>query len=35
MNFKTGVVLDYAPGSATPESSGTVRIVRKGTNRIP
>jgi hypothetical protein len=35
MNFKTGVVFDYAPGSATPESSGTVRIVTKGTNRIP
>jgi hypothetical protein len=35
MNFKTGVVFDYAPGSATPESSGTVRIVTKGANRIP
>jgi hypothetical protein len=35
MNFKTGVVFDYAPGSATPESSGTVRIVTRGANRIP
>jgi hypothetical protein len=35
MNFKTGVVFDYAPGSATPESSGTVRILTKGANRIP
>jgi hypothetical protein len=35
MNLKTGVVFDYAPGSATPESSGTVRIVTKGANRIP
>ena len=35
MNFRTGVVFDYAPGGATPESSGTVRIVTKGANRIP
>ena len=35
MNFKTGVVFDYAPGSATPESSGTVRILTAGPNRIP
>lgn len=35
MNFKTGVVFDYAPGSAQPESSGTVRILRKGPERIP
>ena len=35
MNFKTGVVFDYAPGSTAPESSGTVRIVTKGANRIP
>ena len=35
MNLRTGVVFDYAPGSATPESSGTVRIVTKGANRIP
>jgi hypothetical protein len=34
MNFKTGVVFDYAPG-ATPESSGTVKILEKGPNRIP
>jgi hypothetical protein len=35
MNFKTGVVFDYAPGSASPESSGTVKILVKGGNRIP
>ena len=35
MNFKTRVVFDYAPGTASPESSGTVRIVTKGANRIP
>jgi hypothetical protein len=34
MNFKTGVVFDYAPDEQ-PESSGTVRILRKGANRIP
>ena len=35
MNFKTHVVFDYAPGTASPESSGTVRILEKGANRIP
>jgi hypothetical protein len=35
MNFRTGVVFDYAPGSATPESSGSVKILTKGANRIP
>jgi hypothetical protein len=35
MNFKTGVVFDYAPGSVKPESSGTVRILTKGAKRIP
>jgi hypothetical protein len=35
MNFRTGVVFDYAPGSASPESSGTVKILQKGTHRIP
>jgi hypothetical protein len=35
MNFRTGVVFDYAPGSASPESSGTVKILTKGANRIP
>jgi len=34
MNFKTGVVFDYAPGSAQPESSGTVRVIAAGPNRI-
>jgi hypothetical protein len=35
MNFRTGVVFDYAPGSDSPESSGTVKILTKGANRIP
>ena len=29
MNFATHVVYDYAPGSSTPESSGTVTVVRR------
>ena len=35
MNFKTGVVFDYNPTPGHPESSGTVKILEKGTNRIP
>jgi hypothetical protein len=35
MNFRTHVVFDYAPGSASPESSGTVKILQRGANRIP
>jgi hypothetical protein len=35
MNFKTGVVFDYAPGSAQPESSGTVRILEHGPMPLP
>jgi hypothetical protein len=35
MNFKTGVVFDYAPGSAQPESSGTVRLLQTGANPLP
>jgi hypothetical protein len=35
MNFATHVVFDYAPGSASPESSGTVTVVQRGSNRIP
>lgn len=34
MNFKTHVVFDYAPGSTSPESSGTVKILQKGSQRI-
>ena len=34
MNFKTHVVFDYAPGSTTPESSGTVKILQKGAQKI-
>jgi hypothetical protein len=35
MNFKTDTVYDFAPGSATPESAGTIRVVTRGANRIP
>jgi hypothetical protein len=34
MNFKTHAVFDYAPGSTSPESSGTVKILQKGSQRI-
>jgi|1186.fasta_scaffold351660_2 hypothetical protein len=34
MNFRTGVVFDYAPGES-PESSGSVRLLQRGPNRIP
>jgi hypothetical protein len=35
MNFKTGTVFDYAPGSAQPESSGTIRVLQKGATPLP
>ena len=35
MNFATGVVFDYAPGSAHPESSGKVKPVKRGKSRLP
>lgn len=35
MNFATHVVFDYAPGSLHPESSGTVKIVKKGAAKTP
>ena len=34
MNFKTHVVFDFAPGSDTPESSGTVKILQRGSQRL-
>ena len=34
MNFRTHTVYDYAPGSATPESVGTITIVHEGA-RLP
>lgn len=34
MNFATRVVYDYAPGSAHPESSGTVTVVKRGNSRL-
>lgn len=35
MNFATGVVYDYAPGSVHPESSGTVTIEHRGSHPLP
>jgi hypothetical protein len=35
MNFKTHTVYDFAPGSATPESAGTITVVTAGASRIP
>jgi hypothetical protein len=35
MNFATGVVYDYAPGSAHPESSGTVTVEHRGSQPLP
>lgn len=35
MNFKTHTVYDYAPGSASPESAGTITVVKSGPERIP
>src|ERR1700722_6006996 len=35
MNFATGTVYDFAPGSSTPESAGTIKVVTRGANRIP
>ena len=35
MNFKTGVVYDYAPGSTHPESSGTVTVQKRGSQPLP
>jgi hypothetical protein len=35
MNFQTHTVYDFAPGSATPESAGTIKVVTRGTHRLP
>lgn len=35
MNFVKHTVYDYAPGSATPESAGTITVVHRGAHRIP
>ena len=35
MNFATGVVYDYAPGSAHPASSGTVTVEHRGSHPLP
>jgi hypothetical protein len=35
MNFATHTVYDYAPGSATPESAGTIAVVHRGAQRVP
>ena len=35
MNFNTHTVYDFAPGSPTPESAGTIKVVTCGPHRIP
>ena len=35
MNFKTHTVYDYAPGSASPESAGTITVVKCGKTPLP
>jgi hypothetical protein len=35
MNLRTHTVYDYAPGSAKPESAGTITVVKCGKTRIP
>ena len=35
MNFSTHTVYDFAPGSSTPESAGTIKVVTRGAHRIP
>jgi hypothetical protein len=35
MNFRTNVVFDYAPGSTSPESSGTIRLEHRGAVPLP
>jgi hypothetical protein len=34
MNLRTHTVYDYAPGSSTPESAGTITIVKRGAHRL-
>ena len=35
MNFAKHTVYDYAPGSASPESAGTITVVKRGADPIP
>jgi hypothetical protein len=35
MNLRTHTVYDYAPGSAKPESAGTITVVKCGKHPIP
>ena len=35
MNFATHTVYDYAPGSASPESAGTITVVKCGKKPLP
>jgi len=35
MNFATHTVYDYAPGTAHPESAGTITVVKCGKDRLP
>lgn len=34
-NFARRTVYDYAPGTAHPESAGTITVVRRGAERLP
>lgn len=34
MNFETGVVFNYAAGSAKPENSGTIKLLETGPTPI-
>jgi hypothetical protein len=34
-NFQNHTVYDYAPGSAHPESAGYIKVVKRGTHRLP
>ncbi|HEX4088396.1 MAG TPA: hypothetical protein VHZ33_06740 [Trebonia sp.] len=35
MNFKNHTVYDFAPGSTTPQSAGTIKVVGRGASRLP
>lgn len=35
MNLRNHTVYDYAPGSSTPESAGTITVVKRGPGQIP
>jgi hypothetical protein len=35
MNFASHTVYDYAPGSSTPESGGTIAVIHRGVHPLP